>query len=397
MQTDNDIFSDLTIEILGDYRMQNLQYFAIVASALRIAPTKSIATAGIFLYENNPNVYLLYNVKYVISLDTKEKRFLFFHLLLHLVLKTKERASINFHNPILSHITHDMIVNHLIQTYFGDYTSPPVKDIALPPKNYKEELTYESLYDYLEDEFNKMQDEADKLKKFFEKMGIKPIDEELGAQGQTFDSHMDEGINELTMPEQLRTLNNTIGRGLESSNMIEMINNIMSTGKVNVLEFIDKYTRSMRGNTRKLTWNRRNRKYPGVLKGHKNQIIYFNLILDTSGSMRTEDMKGLLGTVMKNGISFNLIQIDTQIKDMILIRNPRDLSVLDEFKGRGGTVLQPAIDYCLKHNLNEPVVVLTDGYTDSLSFHNRTLIVYTDTPSPIEKGEHLVTQIRYEK
>jgi len=207
---------------------------------------------------------------------------------------------------------------------------------------------------------------------------------------------MDAGINELTMPTSLRDLKTTIDRGLESSNIIERIEGIMSTGKIDVLKYIDKFTRSMRGNTRKKTWNRRNRKYPGLLKGHKNKVIYFNGITDTSMSMDSKVIKELLGSIMKNGIAFNLIQIDTQIKDMLIIRNVRELEAINEFKGRGGTILQPALDYCLDNNMTEPVVILTDGYTDALSIHNRTLIVYSDEPCPIKKGDHLVTQIKLE-
>jgi len=104
-------------------------------------------------------------VDYVIQLDTKEKRFLFFHLLFHLILKTRERASANFHNPILSDIAHDMIINRLLLDKFSEYITPPVIKIALPPEEYTQELTYESLYDFLEDEFEKAQQDLEKLLK----------------------------------------------------------------------------------------------------------------------------------------------------------------------------------------------------------------------------------------
>lgn len=393
MKSDNNIFSDLIVEILGDYKMQKLQYFAIIASALRIAPTDNVKTAGIFIYENNPNVYLLYNVDYVIKLDTKQKRFLFYHLLFHLILKTKERASTNFHNPAISNLVHDMIINKLLFDSYGKYIDSPVKNIILPPKDYTDILTYESLYDFIEDEINK----TGNLMKYIKNSGTDIIDETLAKAGQTLDTHMDDGINEITMPSALRELSKTIDRGLESSNMVEMITGIMATGKINVLEYIDKFTRAMKGNIRRKTWNRRNRKFPGLIKGHRKKVVYFNLILDTSASMGTDELKNLLEVIMKNGISFNLIQIDTQIKDMLLIRNIATLEALEEFKGRGGTELQPALDYCLNNNINEPVVILTDGYTDSLTFHTNSLIIYTGSPCPIIKGNHLVTQIKFEK
>jgi len=393
MQTDTNVFSDLVVEILGNYKMQNMQYFAIVASALKIQPTTSTPTAGIFLYENNPNVYLLFNPEYIVQLNTKQKRFLFFHLLFHLILKTKQRASVNFHDSKISNLVHDMIINKIILQEYDEYIEPPTPNVALPPKEYTGDLTYESLYDFIEDAVERGND----FMKYLEDNNIDISDTDLAADGQTLDTHLDDSINEINMPDSLRDLSKTVERGIESSNLTELVRNIMITGKINVVNYIDKFTRSMRGDVRKRTWNRRNRKYPGLLKGHRDRIVYFNLILDTSGSMADIELTNLLGAIMRNGIAFNLIQIDTEIKKMQTIKTPAELTRINDFVGRGGTVLQPAIDYCKENNLQEPVVLLSDGYTSALSFHNRTLIVYTDQPCPIAKGNSLVTQIKLSK
>ena len=55
--------------------------------------------------------------------------------------------------------------------------------------------------------------------------------------------------------------------------------------------------------------------------------------------------------------------------------NVEDISGRVKIKGRGGTVLQPAVDLLLNDkNFPEdaPILVITDGYIDKVIFHGRT-------------------------
>jgi predicted metal-dependent peptidase len=73
-----------------------------------------------------------------------------------------------------------------------------------------------------------------------------------------------------------------------------------------------------------------------------------------------------------------------------------------KIKGLGGTTLQPGIDYINSHKglKGNNLVILTDGYTDSLDFSkaksNKVLILTTSAESPIASGKN-VKQILVEK
>ena len=310
---------------------------------------------------------------------------------------SKSRGELHNHDIMMVNITHDQVINSTILDNYSDHVEPPGKEILTIGRNYKGLRNYESLLQDLEDKVNK----AGGLKQWLKEQGIKPLegvgtDANGNPNGQTFDVHIDPSKLDEVQAEGLNRIEQVANRGLETSNMKELIEGLVPKPRINVVDYIAKYSKAMKGDVRKGTWHRRNRKFPGYIKGRKKESIYFNLILDTSGSMSNDDMTGLLGAVMRNNIFFKLIQIDTQIQDTILIKNQHQLKkAVTEFKGRGGTVLQPALDYCKNNDLEEPMVVLTDGYTDELRFHSRGLVVYTETESPISIDSAKVTQIQF--
>ena len=396
------IFSDIMIEIMGNYSLQHLHYFSVVATSLVIREVteqeaKMIPTAGIAVLPRNPNMYLLYNREFTDKLNDKQLRFLFFHEIFHVILMSKSRGELHNHDIMMVNITHDQVINSTILDNYSDHVEPPGKEILTIGRNYKGLRNYESLLQDLEDKVNK----AGGLKQWLKEQGIKPLegvgtDANGNPNGQTFDVHIDPSKLDEVQAEGLNRIEQVANRGLETSNMKELIEGLVPKPRINVVDYIAKYSKAMKGDVRKGTWHRRNRKFPGYIKGRKKESIYFNLILDTSGSMSNDDMTGLLGAVMRNNIFFKLIQIDTQIQDTILIKNQHQLKkAVTEFKGRGGTVLQPALDYCKNNDLEEPMVVLTDGYTDELRFHSRGLVVYTETESPIAIDSAKVTQIQF--
>ena len=400
----NHIFSEIMIEILGNYELQDLHYFAVIATSLIIREVsekekKMVPTAGIAVPKKRGEaVLLIYNTDFTDTLNEKQLKFLFFHEIFHVILLTNERAHLHNHDPMLVNITHDMVINSTLLEHYPDMIEAPSKGMPIIPSDYTGLRNYESIIL----ELGRQVQKKGGIKEYLEDQGFKSIegvgkDGKGNFTGETLDIHVD--MDKLTpdQAEALDKLRPSVTRGLQESNMKETLEKFVPKPTINVVDYISKYSKAMKGDIRKATWHKRNRKMPEFIKGAKKRATYFNLVLDTSGSMGHDDMIGLLGAVMRNNIFFKLIQIDTKVQDIVLIKSHHQLTrYVKEFKGRGGTVLQPALDYCKDNDLEEPCVVLTDGYTDELTFHTRGLVVYTGCESPISGNSAKVTQIKFE-
>jgi predicted metal-dependent peptidase len=100
----------------------------------------------------------------------------------------------------------------------------------------------------------------------------------------------------------------------------------------------------------------------------------FGVVLDTSGSMDKNTLARGLGAIASYALSrevpqVRLIQCDAGIHDMGYIE-PESLLETVEVKGRGGTVLMPAIDRlesAINFPKDAPILVITDGECDYLT------------------------------
>jgi predicted metal-dependent peptidase len=100
----------------------------------------------------------------------------------------------------------------------------------------------------------------------------------------------------------------------------------------------------------------------------------FGVVLDTSGSMDKNTLARGLGAIASYALSrevpqLRLIQCDAGIHDMGYIE-PESLLETVEVKGRGGTVLQPAIERlesAPNFPQDAPILIITDGECDYLS------------------------------
>lgn len=100
----------------------------------------------------------------------------------------------------------------------------------------------------------------------------------------------------------------------------------------------------------------------------------FGVMLDTSGSMDSRTLARGLGAIASYALSrevpqVRVIQCDAGIHDMGYVESERLLETV-EVKGRGGTVLMPAIERlesatdCPK---DAPILIITDGMCDYLT------------------------------
>ena len=98
----------------------------------------------------------------------------------------------------------------------------------------------------------------------------------------------------------------------------------------------------------------------------------FGVILDTSASMDKKLLAKCLGAIAsyskaQNVEQVRLIYCDAQPYDEGWV-NVKDLEQKVKIKGRGGTVLQPAVNYlenALDFPNKAPILVLTDGFFES--------------------------------
>ena len=148
------------------------------------------------------------------------------------------------------------------------------------------------------------------------------------------------------------------------------------------------------GHIKERTITKPNRKSIQGLKGNKKIKSKVNVILDTSGSMGGT-FERVLNYVYRNDIEINMIQGDTEVKWVENFKNSKKLESM-KISGLGGTVLQPSVDYVVKHFNQYNTVVLTDGYTDTLDLSKikgRVLMISIGVKVPISRTNNKVKQI----
>ena len=168
-------------------------------------------------------------------------------------------------------------------------------------------------------------------------------------------------------------------RGLAGGNMEQILNELYKS-EVNYLKLLKRaISQHLFRNIKYSSILKPSRKGVEGLKGKKKRSNMLNCILDTSGSMYG-DFEHVLSYIFHNDIHLNLIQIDTEVKGVQVIKNKNELKKVD-IKGLGGTMLQPGIDYIASNkelNSNN-TLILTDGYTDNLDFgaHKHNVLILT--------------------
>ena len=116
--------------------------------------------------------------------------------------------------------------------------------------------------------------------------------------------------------------------------------------------------------------SRRSRVLGIYMPSVKRESINIAISVDTSGSIRQEELSEFLGEIVSiaksfNNINMTLIICDSEIKDVYEVRNGNIQTILDlKIRGGGGTSHKPIYDY-VKNNLPNTrfIINFTDGYT----------------------------------
>jgi len=105
-----------------------------------------------------------------------------------------------------------------------------------------------------------------------------------------------------------------------------------------------------------------------------NESRTFGVVLDTSGTMDRKLLAQALGAIASYSISREVPAVRVVFCDALPYDQgyllPEAIADRVQVKGRGGTILQPAIDLLEKADdfpKNAPLLIITDGYCDKLS------------------------------
>jgi predicted metal-dependent peptidase len=386
--------------------------------------------AGMFFMKNGA-LCMGYNPFYIDKMSPDQIKFILIHEIQHKLSNHPQRALALGLKQELSNIASDMIINTNIDEAFKlprpEYLIKDPKTgkevnvlagVSIPPE-YKDERVMELLYDWIlenmppEGKDGKGNGDGSGNKKitivqknpdtgetteeevdaYVDGKGNVYIDKGEANKGAGIEDEIPQDLQDAILDDMIKTAQS---RGYTSSNDNNMLGKIRRSKK-NYLAIIKAYVSTMLGTQKKTSFQRFSRKYD-LMPGFHRVKKEITCILDTSGSMSGMFEK-VLAYIFYHDICINMIQCDTEVKQVIKCSCPSDVQKM-KIQGLGGTVLQPAIDFVAKDkNLNAmPLVVLTDGYCDSLNFNairNKVLAITCGDDIPMSGKQ--VKQIKVEK
>jgi predicted metal-dependent peptidase len=414
--------------LLTDINTFNYRFFGEFGQYIDYTESDKVPTAGV-IYKKG-RLMMMWNRSFLDGLNEKQVLFLFLHEIAHLLGNWHKRVEYNGLQGNYANIAHDMVINTNILEDDGlkDYVQM-IEGGYVVPDSYDGEKIMEPIYEFLlnhdkkVDEERKKQEEKEKEKE--EKgdqdsdedgekedgQGEQPSDEdgdqeggqgqgngkgknpltnqdmppmdknggvgdlpkdrkynEYGENGQTLDIHFDPSnpIEKELLEKISKDIHEKLkARGVMSDQVERMLDGLERQPN-NWLSQLKRCITGAKGlGTYSKTFKQQNRYGIEGFRGKRKNAIVFNVILDTSGSM-IADIPKVLGTILRDGLQCNIVQIDTEVQSDTLISSQKDLKLIN-LKGFGGTVLQPAIDYiAAKKEEARPCVIMTDGYTDTL-------------------------------
>lgn len=183
---------------------------------------------------------------------------------------------------------------------------------------------------------------------------------------------------------------NVKNKGNIPGNIYESISNLLKPPQIPYYQLIEKLVKGSRLSKYKRAYTRINKKrvytffidkknlpmispFPGKTK---NYTFNISILLDTSGSMRIEDIyEGLSGVknIIENDkdCKTTVIECDAQIQKEYVVKKLSDIDY--KICGRGGTVLFPGLQRA-KDLKTDVTLVFTDGYCDNINGIDRRLL-----------------------
>lgn len=385
---------------------ETLSVFADVLSLLVFMEEEAVKTAGVCFYSDK--IVLYYNDSFIRKLNNKELTFLLIHEALHVLFRHKDRS--NRVDSFLDNYAQDAIINTSIVNAANMHNMvSPIEGSIFINNDYTGPEIFEAYYLWLKDNYQEKPNvtyiniKGDKENKEKENKENEENEENSKEEESLtgikvgFDVHIEDHCTEEEAESIAEDLYETIkNRGSIPQNIKKLLD-YTPPKQIDYLKIIKRnLSNALLHSKRTKTFLRPNRYGIEGLKGSLYTSYEINCILDTSGSM-FDDFEKVLAYLQNNKVVVNLIQIDTEVKEIKRITNTKKIDKIT-IKGGGGTILQPAINMITKNKtLNKyGTLILTDGYTDSLdlsNLHKNILIISSGIEAPIRKSRNNVTQI----
>lgn len=354
-------------------------FYGIFLSTLNKVIRTDLDTAGVS--KSNINYQLAINPEFWSSLDNDNKKIgLLKHELLHIAFNHLLNRD-NFPNHQLHNIAADVEINQYIEPQYY-----PVDNILLPStfpelnlplkagtKKYYELLqqaygqnTSDTLNDLMgESDFHITWEEFEGLSEGDKKLIKSQIDHQIKNIAE---SNRNQGF----IPSELKSyIDNLFEITPQSYDWKSYFRRFFSSG-------IKTYTKKTR---RKL--NKRFIENPALKIKTKQNIL---IGVDTSGSVGEKDLIEFFNEIHhihKAGVSITIAECDVDIKNVYEYKGKTPESV----QGRGGTDMNPFIEYFNKNKQYTNLIILTDGFIggNTVKTFRPTLMVLCSNGTSVEE------------
>ena len=371
-------------ELCREWFISNFPLLGSLAAHFRIIEDPKICwREEVSIGAVNPNLQEIY-ISPAAGLNEEELRFVIAHELLHVGLQHGARRQ--GRDPFLWNVACDYLINQWLKEMHIGYMPP--HGCLLDPKLVN--LSAESIYDKIIFDIRR----AKKLATF-RGQGVPDLLDREGPRK----------VEGITLDEFYRRclmhglwLHQEQGRGLLPAGLVEEIRALDQppiSWDVKLARWFDEHFRPIE---RKRTYAIPSRRQAATPDIPRPRYVFpeelkfthtFGVVLDSSASMYRELLAKALGAIAGYAVSRDVMFVRLIYCDAL----PYDegfVPVLEiagslKVKGRGGTVLQPAIDLLLKAEdfpKDAPILVLTDGECDKLN-------IARDHAFVLPQGAHL--------
>ena len=342
-------------------------YFAEILLSCNIVENNSESMPTMCVYCKRSGFVLEYNNSFVDRHTQEEINFILMHEAMHILSNHEKRVRDGQLNPELSNIAQDGVINSgLLDSLKKDSKTElaemPSSGIVVPEKFSGLRIS-ELLYVYLIDNNEELTKENDRL----------------GLNGKYgFDEHKEDEVPyEMREAMSQEIIDKIRTMGLGTADFENMLKTIRAPS-INYLDKIKSAINSAVGKIKYDTWFKPSRRSE-LSKGKKKKSKEINVILDTSGSMGG-NFENVLSYIFYNDITINLIQCDTEIKEVSKIKSKAQLQKT-KVRGFGGTHMEKAVNYIAENLNNFPTIFLTDGLVPDLDvskLNNDFIVLYTE-------------------
>lgn len=384
----SNIYEDLSK--IGKQLMISEPFYGIFMSTLNKVVRKDVPTAGVS--KHNINYQLALNEEFWNSLDNDKKKIgLLKHELLHICFNHLEDRDW-YPNQELHNIAADLEINqYLTPEYY------PTPDIILltsfPELNLPEKAGTKVYYDLLQKALDK--GSSPSLQKMMDALTGNEDDDGNGGLHPTwkeFDgmSEADAKLAKAQIEHQIKGIINehkNQGRGFIPNELQSWIDAMFEDRapaydwKAYFRRFFSSSSKIYTKKTRRKL-NKRFSENPALkIKPKKNVLVG----IDTSGSVSEKDLIEFFSEIQhmyKTGVTITVAEGDANINNVYEYKGK-----MPEFvTGRGGTDMNPFIEYFNKHKEFNSLIILTDGYigNNEIKSFKPTLMVISSNGADVE-------------